>query len=214
MFMSRQNRELQAKIERYLAVAGGAFTCLQSGMHHYVKHGLDAHFETLVKEIHTHENDADIIRRQIGVDLFAKSLLPDSREDLMLMLERVDLMPNQAEDVLRQLHLQNIRLPAFMHEPMLELTAIAKQSFDLVREGIKDALAQNGQITEITRRIDDAEEISDQIEQALVAKIFRSELPPADRILARDIVNTTGLICDYAQDVGIFLTIFTVKRQV
>jgi predicted phosphate transport protein (TIGR00153 family) len=213
--MSRQNRELQEKIGRYLEVAGHTFDCLQTGMRHYVKHGLDAHFETLVKEIHAHENDADNLRREIGVDLFAKSMLPDSREDLMLLLERVDLMPNQAEDVLRQIQLQNLRLPTFMHEPLLEMTAIAKQAFELVREGIQDVLAQKGKITEITRRIDDAEEISDQIEQQLVAKIFRSaDLPPAERILARDIVNTAGLICDYAQDVGIFLTIFTVKRQV
>ena len=214
MFMSRQNHELQAKIERYLMVAGQTFTCLQAGMRHYVKHGLDAHFETLVREIHAHENDADNLRREIGVDLFAKSLLPDSREDLMLMLERVDLMPNQAEDVLRQLHLQNLHMPSFMHDPMLEMTAVARQAFDLVKEGITDVLGQKGRITELTRRIDDAEEISDQIEQQLIAKIFRSELAPADRILMRDIVNTTGLICDHAQDVGIFLTIFTVKRQV
>lgn len=214
MFMSRQNRELLAKIERYLEVAGHTFTCLQSGMGHYVKHGLDAHFEALVKEIHTHENDADGIRREIGVDLFAKSLLPDSREDLMLMLERVDLLPNQAEDVLRQIYLQNLTLPAFMHAPMLELAAIAKQAFTLVREGIMDVLAQKGNITEISRRIDAAEEISDQFEQGLVAKIFRSDLSPADRILMRDLVTMTGLICDYAQDVGIFLTIFAVKRQV
>ena len=45
MFMSRQNRELQEKIGRYLEVAGHTFDCLQTGMRHYVKHGLDAHFD-------------------------------------------------------------------------------------------------------------------------------------------------------------------------
>ncbi len=213
MFMAHRNRLLREKLDTYLARCRETMACLGEGLRHYTVHGLDAHFEALATRIHARETDADTVRREIGVDLFAKSLLPDSREDLLLLLERVDLMPNQAEDVLRQLLLQNISMPAFTHARWLELADTGIEAFDLVQAGIGDAIAQGGAIQEITRRIDNLERTGDQLEQRLVHDVFRSELPPPERILVRDIVNATGQICDYAQDIGIFLTIFCVKRH-
>ena len=214
MFMSATNRELRGKIGSYLSTARETLVGSADGLRYYVAHGLDAHFETCVGEVHTRENDADALRREIGIDLFAKSLLPDSREDLLLLLERVDLMPNQAEDVLRQLLIQNIRLPAFTHAELLELADLGVQAFDLVAEGIEDALGRRTHVQEITRRIDDAEHVGDQIEQKLVTQLFRSELPTGERILARDIITASGQILDFAQDVGILLTVFAVKRHI
>jgi len=214
MFMSATNRELRGRIVSYLNTARETLAGFADGMRYHVAHGLDAHFEACVSQVHTREHDADTLRREIGIELFAKSLLPDSREDLLLLLERVDLMPNQAEDVLRQLLIQNIRLPAFTHGSLLELADLGVQAFDLVAEGIEDALGRRTHVQEITRRIDAAEHVGDQIEQKLVAQVFRSELATGERILVRDIITTSGQILDFAQDVGIFLTVFAVKRHI
>jgi hypothetical protein len=214
MFMSRHNRELREKLQRYLGAARESVAALAEGLRHYAAHGIDAHFEALAGRSNAAEHDADGLRRAIEIELFARSLLPDSREDLLLLLERVDLMPNQARDVLRQIYVQNLSLPPFVLAPLIELADVGLKAFDLVVEGIGDVLGRHRRIQEITRHLDDAEQVGDGIQHSLVAQIFRSDLPTGERILVRDLVTAAGQVCDFAQDVGLFLTVFSVKRHV
>ncbi|MFA4944024.1 MAG: DUF47 family protein [Lentisphaeria bacterium] len=214
MFLaSKRNAELHANIRRYLAAAGDTVGLMLEGLRHYTQHGVDAHFETLAAHSHTREADADAVRRQISIDLFAHSLLPDSREALLLLLERVDLIPNQAKDVLRMLLIQDIHMPPFTHGVLLELAETGDQAFHLVDDGITDLLGPRRQIGETTQKIDDAERIGDQLEQLLIAKLFRADLPLAEKILARDVIYATGHLCDFAQDVGMFITVISVSRH-
>lgn len=213
LFFNHRNTEIRESIGRYLTAAGEAVTGMTAGLRHYARHGLDAHFEQLTASTHLSEDDADSIRREIEIALYAKSLLPDSREDILLLLERADLIPNQAEDVLRQLQIQNIQLPPLVHDPLIELAALGEKAFGLVAQGVGEVLDGRPGIRDITRLIDDAEGAGDQLEQQTVARLFRGDLSLPEKMQARDIINMTGAICDFAQDVGIFLTIFSVKRH-
>ena len=210
----KKNKRVHEEIERYLAIVGEALECFSAGVEHYLRDGLDAHFARLVDQTHQKESEADDIRLAIELDLYEKSLLPDSREDVLLLLERLDLIPNQAEDVLRAVLIQQEELPTSVHDRVAELVALGSQAYRLVDEAVRDALTKSPGVADLTRRISEVETLGDHLEQQIIADIFRGKDGTAKKILSREVVGGIGAICDLAQDVAYFLTIFVVKRRV
>ena len=83
MFDFRKNKIIKARIEEYLVVANETLDIYREGMLHYLEHGIDEHFNTCMKRTHGSESKADDLRREIETALFEKSLLPESREDII-----------------------------------------------------------------------------------------------------------------------------------
>ena len=214
MLGRKRNKRVREEIERYLAIVGEALECLSNGVEHYLQNGLDAHFARIVDQTHQKESEADDIRRAVEIELYEKSLLPDSREDILLLLERLDLIPNQAEDVLRAVLIQQVELPKSVHDRVSELVALGCQAYRLVDEAVRDALTEATEVNDLTRRISEAETLGDHMEQQIITDIFAGKDGTAKKILFREVVEGIGAICDLAQDVAYFLTIFVVKRQV
>lgn len=214
MFMWKRNKAILDKILHYLDVAQEAIDCFAAGLRHHIEHGLDSHFARFVDETHQRESDADTLRHEIEIELFKKSLLPESREDLLMLLERVDLIPNQAEEALRMLLLQRVELPDFVKEGLAELADLGVQGFRLVAEAVRDALGPAANIQDLNRRIDETESVGDKVEQRLVSSIFASDLSLAEKILYRDVVTEVASLCDLEEDVGFSVTVFVVKRHV
>ena len=214
MFMFKKNRRLFHKIEDYLATAEETLRDFKNDLKYVFENGRDAHFEKMTNEIHVKESRADDIRQEIELDLYEKALLPESREDLFLMLERLDMLPNQAEDILRTIWIQQLDIPAFLHQHTLELAGVAVDCFHTVAEGVLDVLGKGTKTRDIVRKIDTAESVGDQLEQKLVAEVFRSDMPDGQKILLRDIIREIGSLCDLSDDVSLLLSIFNVKRRV
>lgn len=209
-----KNRRVREEIEHYLAIVSEAMECFRTGVDHYLQNGLDAHFARIVDQTHQKESEADDVRRAIELELYEKSLLPDSREDILLLLERLDLIPNQAEEVLRDVLIQQVVLPASVHDRVSELMVLGCQACQLVDQAVRDALTKATEVSDLTRRISEAETLGDHMEQQIVADIFRGKEGTARKILFREVVEGIGAVCDLAQDVAYFLTIFAVKRRV
>ena len=214
MFMLKKNRLLLEQIHEYLDTCDEVLHDFVANLGYYFANGPDAHFNKAVNEIHGKESRADDIRHKIELDLFEKSLLPETREDLFFLLERLDLIPNQAEDVLRKLWIQKLTLPAHLRDDMIELAKTAVQTFQSVAKGVREVLGRNVGVERIALRIDSAESVGDQLEHDLVARVFASDIPTADKILQRDIVREVGSLCDLADDVGMLMNVINVKRRI
>lgn len=214
MFMWKQNRKILEQIELYLDVVKSVMGTCREGIKAYTLNGADVHFSRLADEAHKYESDADNICRDIELELYKKSLLPESREDILLLLERLDLIPNQAEEILRMIQIQHLKIPEKLHPMMLELISLGEDACTLTREAVIMALNRKPTVQDHFRRIDDMESIADRVEQKIISELFSMGIPTADKILYRDIITGIGALCDLAEDVQYFLTVFVVKRHV
>jgi len=214
MFMWKKNQALREDIDRYLAVVDECLDCFCRGLQHVIEHGHDAHFLGLVDETHQKESDADGIRREIELQLYEKSLLPDSREDLMLLLERLDSLPNTAEEILRRIAYQELKIPTFLRDPLQEIARIGVETFGMVKEAVADALGTGEHTQELARRIDEAESVVDRLEGETVRALFQSDIGTGRKILLADLVARISDLCDDEEDAAYFLRIFVVKRRI
>jgi predicted phosphate transport protein (TIGR00153 family) len=212
MLMFRRNRELQQQLVRYIHEARLVMGMFLEGLSHYREHALDG-LESFVRASHGHESDCDRIRRQVERDLFAKSLLPESREDIMALLEHVDLVLNQAEDVLRQILLQRVVLPPAFQAAYADLGSRSHEAGMTLLDQAASALINDPRTRDLGDAVKACESRVDQAEQRLIADIFASDLPLTEKLHYRDLVTLTAAIGDLAEDAANLLTVFALKRE-
>jgi predicted phosphate transport protein (TIGR00153 family) len=213
MLFFKRTRQIQARIQEYLDSAAEVLEAYQRGLDYYVGRGITPHFQALVDEIHAKESQADDLRRDIELELYKRSLLPESREDIFRLLEVIDQIPNKCEDILRQILTQKLDIPADLHGEIRELAQVAGTMMGLIREGVAEVFGDNRQVHNITSRIDQQESVGDRLQQSAIQKLFNIDrVDTADKVLFRDIINEIGSVCDLADDVGISLDILSVKR--
>ena len=214
MFLAKRNKKLYSQIEEYTEIVEETLGLFSDSMSHYLKNRIDSHFEMLVQKTHESESVADDLRRDIERELYEKSLLPDSREDIFSIVSEVDNIPNKAESILRQIYTQNIVLPETLNEQVWELVQLGVETFKVAREAIMDSLGSMTEIKELVRTIDTNESIGDRLEQKIVYDIFRSDIDRASQMHFRDIILEIGHLLDLAEILSDTITIFTIKRQV
>ena len=83
--------------------------------------GLESGFS----EIHEFESKADDIRREVEDMMYLKALFPESRGDILGLLETVDRIPNQTETTVRMVLHQNISVPRELWPLILQLVNVS-----------------------------------------------------------------------------------------
>jgi uncharacterized protein len=214
MIFFKRTQKLLEHIRDYLDSVNDVLECYQRGLDYFFGRGATPHFQALVDEIHTKESHADDLRRDIELELYQKSLLPEAREDIFRLLEVIDQIPNHAEDILRQIQVEHLEIPEFLQSTIRELARVAKDMTKLIHTGVFEVFGANRDIRKITNKIDQLESVGDRLQQSATEKLFSSDLDKADKILMRDIINEAGKLCDLADDVGISLDILSVKRHI
>jgi hypothetical protein len=213
MLFWKTERKIQNEFENYLQQAEECVALFRKAMDIYFTEGLGKNFTELVGQTHHAEHKADNRRRDIEMSMYDKELIPESRGDIMGMLEAIDLVPNQCESILYQIWTESMVIPRDYHEELSQLIAANTQAVDHLCV-IARALFRNPRsISQGASLVVDSEAASDEIERHLLKKIFDSDMEKSDKILLKDLIQEVGAISDRAENASDRLRIISVKRQ-
>jgi predicted phosphate transport protein (TIGR00153 family) len=166
-----------------------------------------------VEEVHRSESEADDLRRAIEYELYQRALIPESRGDVLGLLENLDTIPGMFQSLCYQIFLEKVRFPQEFRSRYLELVDVNLRSYELVRQAVM-GLFYKQDTRELTDQVDAVESESDRLERALIRDIFTSQIDKADKILLKEIVVNTGDISDNAENVKDRLVLAVVKRKI
>lgn len=169
--------------------------------------------QAILEEVHRAESKADDLRRNIELQLYQRALIPESRGDVLGLLETMDAIPGMFQSLCYQFLLEKIVIPEQFRERYLHLVDVNLKSYDLVRQAVL-GLFYKQEVKELTDLVDAVESDSDRIERDLIRDIFSSKLDKADKILLKEIVINTGDISDQAEIVKDRLILAIVKRRI
>ena len=173
----------------------------------------DEENQAILEEVHRAESKADDLRRDIELQLYQRALIPESRGDVLGLLETMDAIPGMLQSLCYQFLLEKIIVPEQFRERYLHLVDVNLKSYDLVRQAML-GLFYKKEVRELTDLVDAAESESDRVERALIRDIFSSKLDKADKILLKEIIINTGDISDQAEKVKDRLILAIVKRKI
>ena len=165
------------------------------------------------ERVHDAESRIDDILREIEQDLYQHALIPESRGDVLGLLESFEKIPNMFESICFQMSLQRIEIPEKLKERFLRLIDVNIEAYNLVKVAVLGLFYKSDVHNQISK-IDKKESESDRIERSLIREIFESiPIEKADKLLLKDITINIGNISDYAQATTDRLNLAIIKRR-
>jgi predicted phosphate transport protein (TIGR00153 family) len=213
MFWQKQEN-IEQLLDQYFDGCDECFELFEKAMDIFFTQGLGEQFENAVLAVHSSESKADDRRREIEYLLYGKALLPESRGDILGLLETYDRLPNIAETVLFVLSCQQTTFPEPLVEQFKLLVKLNVESYRLARKAV-DALMTNPKSTlSATKEVDHKESESDRVERELVRDIFKRDDDTGVKLLYKEYVILIGNISDRAEKVADRIGIIAIKRQI
>jgi len=214
IFAFSKNKELLAKLNEYLNVAEATFNVFDEAVKYLLEHNIDEHFCVLAQKTQQNESRADDIRREIETFMYEKSLLPETREDLLNILETIDKIPDHAEIIVNSFIDQRTLLQPEIKNYTIELLGVSGEAFRQTIEATKNCFGKRDLVKELNMLVDKNENIGDDLERKMISTIFSLDLHAGDKLLQKELIINFGAICDLCKATMDKLVICSVKRQV
>lgn len=217
LFMRKQ-RYIQGLIGEYMDTWRACVDTFHAAWEHYLADGISERFKHLADNTHKEESRADDLRRRIELELYAKALLPESRGDLLGILETVDRLLSNVEWTLLEVQLEQLVLLDEFKETFRELGVAVHGCCVGVDEAIRALLLNGGdaeQVLQLVKRIDQLESEADHLERTAIRSIFaHGALTKGDKLQLKQVVRNLAAAADQGEAVGNRLMIASVKRRV
>ena len=212
MLFWKKERLVEQAVEQYLHETESCVKTFVEAMDVFGREGASQRFDQLMEQTHLHESAADDKRRDVERSMYNRELIPESRGDILGMLEALDLVPNKCESVLYNIWMQAMVFPAQYAAALADLVRINAESADLLFQTARSLFRDPKRIAELARQVDEKEGESDQAERSLIRSIFQSDMDKADMILLKDLILRIGSISDRAENAADRLSNIAVKR--
>ncbi len=213
MFFWRKERQVAQSIEEYLQETEGCLSSFREAMEVLLAEGLSERFEQLVERTHQLEHASDTKRRAIEAEMYDKALIPESRGDVLGMLEALDLVPNKCESALYQVWTQSMTIPGTFAEQFGRLVEANIHAYTELTRTMRALFGRIKLVVEGADRVAEMESESDELERELIKTIFDADMDTAEKILLKELVLEIGSISDRAENAADRLRNIAVKRQ-
>ena len=209
-----RTRKLEAQIDEFLDKVNQCGKAFSAAFEIYLEKGVVDDFDRYMSEVQTIEREADDLRRNIEVELYRRTLIPDLRGDVLQLLENIDDLTNIYKADLFRISVQQPDILEAFRPDFLQLARTAVACVDSLvaaaRSFFTDIDAVRDKIREVVRLESDA----DQISSPLQRKIFSSDLDLAHKTNLRYFVERIDELANQAEDVADQLAIYAIKRRI
>ena len=213
-FLFKKEQQVQQLIYQYLDSLKMAQDNFLKAMNVYFQKGFCEDFDFLIEQTHKVESKADDTRYEIETMMYAKALIPESRGDVLGLLEAVDRIPGLFELILYMIQTQRLRTPDFLVLDIKELIRVSLECCDLLIKEVEALFKKSGDIRSLVSDIDNNESRCDHIERRIITRIFDSDVDPFQKLQLKEMVIQLGEISDQADRVSRRVHIVSTKRRV
>ncbi|MBW2058968.1 MAG: DUF47 family protein [Deltaproteobacteria bacterium] len=213
-FLFKKQQHVERLIYQYLETLKQAQENFLKAVNVYFSKGFSEDFEFLINQTHKVESKADDIRNEIETMMYEKALIPESRGDILGLLEAIDQIPSLFELILYMIQTQRLATPDFLVLDIRELLRVSLECCDLLVKEVDALFKKSGDIRSLVLAIDNNESHCDHIERRIITKIFDSHIDPFQKIQLKEMIIQMGEISDQADRVSRRVHIISIKRQV
>ena len=207
----KKTKELEMQLDEYLDLVVQGGLLFKEGLKLYLQ-GKNADFEERFKSLDERESQADGLRRAIESKLYLQTLIPESRGDVLGILEGADRVLNLTAETLIEFSVETPNILEELHSQYLEL---AEASMNALEGMVRAIRAYFRDLTEVRDHISKAqfyEHESDKIAEKIKRAIFNKDMELSHKLHMRYFVIRIDTIADRAEDVCDRLSIAAIKR--
>ena len=210
----RRTKELENELDDFLNKISEGGLAFRFGVQIYMNHGPTEEFEEKLYHVNSLENTADTLRRSIETKLYSQTLIPESRGDVLGLLETLDSVLNLMEGALWGFSIETPDVSEEFRRDFIELTDRVVLSVDELVKGARAFFRNIEAVADHNHKVMFYEKEADKLSTKLKRAIFGSKLPLPNKVHLRSFVESVDNIADQAEDVADRLAIYTIKRTV
>jgi len=207
-------KKLIGEIDAFWDTIAKSAMVFRVGVKDYL-HGKPERITSRIAEINELENEADRLRKDVKLKIYTQMLIPESRGDVLGLLESSDNVIDSAKKVLNSFDIEKPLIPDFLTDDFVDLV---DNSANAVEEMVKAARAFFKEISIVNDYINKVsffEHEADKLEDAIKRKAFDSvELESLSwKVQIRYFAERVAKLSDGAEDVCERLSISVIKRS-
>jgi predicted phosphate transport protein (TIGR00153 family) len=209
----KQKLEIGKKIDDFLDNVSEAGLLFKLGVDSFLKGNVES-FEKKLEDITHTENRGDFLRRSLEEQLYVQTLIPESRHDVLVLLENMDALLDRFKGAMWRFEIEYPVIPAELHDDFKELAACVVESVEAMVRSARAFFKDIATVADHMHKVSYWEKQSDRISTRLQRNIFRKEDPRlSHKLQLRDFVMHIDQIADQAEDVADKLSIYVIKRS-
>jgi len=213
MFLFKKTKRLQRKMEEFLDVTSESGLVFKEGIEHFLQEEQQK-LAGSIDKISALESRADKLRRDIESQLYTETLIPESRGDVLALLENIDDINNLAKDTLVEFFIQEPQVPAELHADMNRLADHVSHAIDEVVRATRAFLKTPMTVRDYLHKVYHYEKEADGVAQELKRKVFQANLDLSTKLHLHFFITHMDILADQSEDVADRLAIYTLKRSV
>jgi len=201
------------KMDDFLDKVSEAGMLFQHGVDAYLK-GNQASFAKKIEDIASVEHVGDALRRDLEEQLYTQTLVPESRGDVLELLESMDGLLDRFKGALWRFEIEQPDIYPELHDDIRELAACAVESVEAMVRSARAFFKDITTVADHLHKVSHWESQSDKISTRVQSRVFREkELHLSHRMQLRDFIRHVDKIPDRAEDVADKLRIYVIKRS-
>ncbi|MBN2364567.1 MAG: DUF47 family protein [Calditrichaeota bacterium] len=207
----RKTREIEAQIEEYLDLIDRAALVFVQGLRFYFEKRMDE-FEQRYNDLRTMESHGDSLRREIENKLYVHTLIPESRGDVLGLLESSDEVLNRLAKTLLNFSIENPDITEDLRPLYLDLAQASSSAVESMVKAVRIYFRELESVRDYINKAQFYEKESDKIAEKIKRLVFGKDRELSWKNHLRVFAHHIELIADDAEDVCDRLAIATAKR--
>ncbi len=207
----RKTRELIHKIDQFIDLTAEASLHFRRALNFYLDDRRDEfkdRFNT-IKEI---ESRADTVRRDIEGQLYVQTLIPESRGDVLGILEYMDYLTDNAKSTILAFSIEQPDIPEDVSNDYRELVDPVCHSVESLVQATRSFFYDLAAVKDHLRLVKFYEREADALVEKTKRDIYAHEIDLARKQQLRDFADYIDNIADAALEVADRLGIAAIKR--
>ena len=209
-----RSRALEAEIEEFLQKLSESALTFQTAILAYLRDGATVEFENMVRQLGDFESRDDALRRSIEAQLYQQTLIPESRGDVLGLLETLDQVHGLMEGGLYALSIEKPLIPEQFVSKFKDLAEACVHSVDHLVLASRAFFTNIDGVSDHLHKVMYYEKEADKAGTILKRAIFDSDLDLAGKMHLKSFAEYIDDVADGAEDVADRLGIYAIKRAI
>ncbi len=204
---------IEKEINSFLNLASESGLIFNQGVEAFLSNNLQSFNDHLNHIVET-EKEADTLRRSIEDLLYRKTLIPESRGDVLELIEQMDALLGRFKGVMFRFEIERPKIEPQFHEGLKALVNCVIAAVEAATLSLRAYFNDISQATDHIHKVAFWETEADKMSSGLQKAIFATESFGLDvKMQIRDLVRSIDKIADQAEDMADSLAIYVIKRS-
>jgi len=209
----RKQAHIEQGFEEFLGCIQRCVEIFCTGVLDYLAHGPGESFEKSAQLVQRAESKADTLRKEIERVLYKNELLPDSRGDLLNLLEWLDKVANRLESVIRNMNLRKVDVPDELKSSIKAMLVPMQTCVETLLTAVRLLFVEPGKSKPATDDVDRLESECDELQHATTRRIYEMDIGLAEKMQLERLVYDISSVADRCEDAASAVEIMAIKRS-